>query len=287
MHFLEKLREKLSTRLYTPVEEDLLAALKAELSPEAAALLAGQLEQVSKVQRLYSPTSVEINLYPIKGKKVVRDPTLKFPAEGEIKLGTIVFKKPDTSEPTWKADLYAVNGWLFSIVIRPNPKPVQAFHVEVVSVETVADPMEPSLKVEVKKLGHAPHLEGWLDDWLEEHEATDFSPPLPEQLYTHFLSKVDAKLPDDYPEIVSQLEGLIVENVSILGLSEIYLVHLPDADFYFLAEIHGEGMLGVKEGSQDQKLYFRSYEGDKQEELGTSFRRAVESYLDSSKDIVR
>jgi hypothetical protein len=70
---------------------------------------------------------------------------------------------------------------------------------------------------------------------------------------------------------------MIVCNVSILGISEVYEVHLLEGSFYLLAAVHDRGQLGVASGSRDGELYFLDWGGEAPRRMGKSFRAAVEA----------
>lgn len=104
----------------------------------------------------------------------------------------------------------------------------------------------------------------------------DVVKPLPADQRSQAIGTISAKLPDDYLELTQQCEGLRIENCAILGLAEAYVIALPQASIYVLADCHGEGALGVQSESSDGVVYYLPYDDTAPLNAGTSFQQAVE-----------
>lgn len=255
------------------LELRLLAELGKVLPPQAREILSKQVEGINRVHRS-RPDGKEVNCY----RKPSWDDIPKFPSGAQdVKAITIRFKVPGVG--SWRADLDIVAGHFFSITFDRSPKSITNRGADVVieSVRIHDDPMAPPAG-EPEREALRP-FSGWLKALSERHEIREPSPPLASTERERRLSRLTAKLPVDYPELVSQTDGLVVGNCSVLGLAELHDVVLPDANYYMLGDVHGQGALGVRQDSRDAAVYFLPYEGEKPRPIGDSLRDALEALL--------
>lgn len=258
-----------------PLEKKLLDVLVAHLSSEAQAVLATQIGQVNLVQR--HAGDKEVNLYHMERGKPAWDNVRLFPnASTETKLARISFAAADKSKPL-RVEFWLVHGTLFSLQFTQSPRGIDPERIEIKDVKVLADPMVPVV-AEPRGLIEPDTLRDWPGEWATKWQLTDLREPLSEPQRRQVLEQLDAKLPADYLELVTQTEGLAFDECVVYGLSEVRSVVLPAQNYYILAELADRGTLAVKEGQSDGKIYFVDYEGQ-EEEMGTSFRAAVERLL--------
>ena len=83
--------------------------------------------------------------------------------------------------------------------------------------------------------------------------------------------------------MVQASEGLVIGNVSILGLSQLYEIVMPDCNYYVVAELHSAGVLAIKASTREAAdIYFLDYEGGAPRDMGKSFADAVVALLTRS-----
>lgn len=262
---------------FTSLESRVLDEVSGSLEPAAREIFAGQLKEINLVQR---PAEREVNAYHVRDGRPRRDPALSFPNRAEeLRMATVAFRLPGDSTP-WAADIYTVRGHFFSIVFNSDPKAIRdrGDDILVTSVRLHQDPLE-----EVpERAGHAGPadvpLTGWLRDWERLYRLRDKRPPLERAERERLLGNVAASLPEDYLEVAAQCDGFVVGNCSVLGPSGVHQIVMPDADYYVLVEVEAEGVIAVKAGAGGE-LFYLDYDGTASANLGTSFRRAVETVL--------
>jgi hypothetical protein len=257
-----------------PLERQLVEALSDALDAEAQSLLSKQMAQVNLVQR--HAEDKEVNLYRMERGKPSFEEAARFAGTvSEAEVARISFQVPNVAG-TFRASFWTVNGFLFSIQFSRSPKGIKNATAEIREVELLLDPMA------APPAGRAPAvreaLRGWLREWASEWQVSGLAEPLPEAERQDLVTRIGAELPPDYLEVVAQTEGLKVDGWTIHGLSGVRSVALPDANCHVLAEHEEKGVLCVREGEQQVRLYFYGNEGA-QEELGASFRQAIERLM--------
>ena len=100
-----------------------------------------------------------------------------------------------------------------------------------------------------------------------------------------FLRRIEARLPEDYIQLLKSCEGFSTEDWSINGASGIHLVSLDSGDYYVLAEQNGIGALGVKTKSDDGSLVFLSFSDGNPRYAGITLREGMSLW--SSEEAVR
>jgi hypothetical protein len=126
--------------LFRPYELQALDALRGALTPEAAALLDGQIAGKQLVQRLYG--DAEVNTYPNRRGPQRHDPATAFPNRSpDLRLATVQLRGPTG---TGKVVVHAVNGHLFQLRFSPRPATLgPAAEITVTKATIHADPMAP------------------------------------------------------------------------------------------------------------------------------------------------
>ena len=110
--------------------------------------------------------------------------------------------------------------------------------------------------------------------------------PLGDEQRQRLLREISGALPEDYLLLVGLTEGLDVGNISILGVSQIYEVVMPDWNYYVVAELQSVGVLAVKAHSKESDLYFLDYEGGRPRRMGTTLAEAVKMLITGIKTFI-
>lgn len=265
---------------FTPLENRLLLELQQNLRPAARELLSRQIEGVNLVQR--HTNSCEVNCYSMRSGKPYHNPGYQFPNKGlDVKFATIQFSIPG-SDKDWVVNFHSVDGYLFSIIFTPSPESIQKHEdVQIRDVKILHDMMSANNSSRPLTKRNKAQFTGWLGTWSQKHQLRDVYQPLQESDRHGLLQDYEVSFPQDYLELIRQCEGFLVNNVSILGLSQLYEIVLPDWRYLVLAEIAGEGTLGIREQSNPGYIYFLDYEASNAVEVSKSFREAVEKMLNS------
>jgi hypothetical protein len=276
--------------VFTSLEKRVIKEVEARLEPDAAKLFERQVADINLVQR---QAGRETTCYTIRNGKPLRDASLRFPNRSqELKLATVRFKLPEASAE-WSAELYLVRGHFFSIAFSADPKAIEARGVDLImtAIEIAADPMheaveevthdetggEASRDTNGETSGQA-KLSGWLREWAEKYHLHSLRAPLEEAERARLRARINAALPADYLELSAQCDGLALENFSILGLSDVYPVVMPDADYFVLAQLKDRGVLALR-ADAGLEIYYLAFDGGEVVPLGNSFRHSVESLL--------
>lgn len=100
----------------SPLDKLILDAVRARLDATSSVLWDKQVSEINKVQRL--PDGVEVNFYRMRKGKVSFDPAIAFPNKSEELLIANVTLNLIGSQAPLIAEVWAVNGYLFSIEYR-------------------------------------------------------------------------------------------------------------------------------------------------------------------------
>jgi hypothetical protein len=165
-----------------------------------------------------------------------------------VKLATVKFRDLKQSVD-FKADVYLVNGHIFSIELSRSPRDLSADAVQISDVKILVDPMG------------APATSA------EEASADE---------------EIEAKLPSDYADLVTQTRGREADGVRVLEPGSIRSLVMEDANYAVIAEAQDRGVLAVKKGSASPTIYFLGYEDERPRALGTSLRDAIERLRNDS-----
>ncbi len=126
-------------KTFTPLEDFLLNQFLSHADDELKNITEHQIKYITKAQRLFDWN--EINYYCSKF-----DESFKYPNNDEIVLCVIDFRSKEINKK-YIAKIYAVNGRLFSINVKPGVKEISfKDDLEIISFELVDNPMEYSGK---------------------------------------------------------------------------------------------------------------------------------------------
>lgn len=105
---------------FSPLEERLLASVRAVLPSGARPLFDAQVAAITRVQRL-PPSWNEISFYRIRRGKVDWSEVAAFPCTDEFRLAEVRFT---IKGKRYKASLDCIAGHIFDLTITPSPKKV-------------------------------------------------------------------------------------------------------------------------------------------------------------------
>ncbi len=176
-------RLSLMWRRFSPLEEQLLAAVRDILPPQAQGAFDAQVAGITLVQRL-PPRWTEISFYRLQHGKPNWSGIRTFPRRGEFPLAEVRFS---VRGRRYKATLTSIGGHIFDFAITPGPKAVAfAAWDSAPSARLLSDP----LAVET---GRAPepipaawreflarHPRPPADDWTFHDAATAYGTTLDE-----------------------------------------------------------------------------------------------------------
>jgi hypothetical protein len=276
-----------STRL-SSCERLCLDVWKARLTEPATQILNRQLNAFDFVQRTAGGTVVMFHCADRRAYERWPDDQL-FPRRAEELVAAIVRLEPKArahvsetrTRSTLKATIMLHKGRLSSLEFnkRPDsilPKGLTWAAVEA-TVEIRADPMTPAIEGPDLSLDR---LRGWVRDWLAALEAQHIRPPRPALERDRLLADVDAAIPDDYRELVSQTDGFSVGTCEIHGPAQIRPIMLPESQFLLLAERPDKGVIALQDGEPHPRLYYiDNEEHDVPVLAGASFRNALTRHL--------
>jgi len=259
-----------------PYERACVDAFRGLLSSGAAAILDCQLVRFDLIQR--TPGGRLVALYERKAERYAswRSEDL-FPLRSEERVVARVWLRPtaDINAPEIKADIVLRAGRLSSIEFTKNPKPLKRGS-EVVKVRALTDVMRTEPPLEPASLGELPDdVRKLLRNWAPSGLHRPLSPLQRQEL----IESIDAKLPDEYMQLVAATEGVTISDWQIYGLSQIRKIVQPDANYYLLAEASDYGAIGVAQGSEDSGLYFIDNEGDQPKPVGRSLLAFLDQHI--------
>jgi hypothetical protein len=271
------------SRLY-PFEISAVEEVIKRLPEESGSQLRKQVGAINKVQRLTK--GKEVNLYRIRLGKPSFDDGLKFTGTNdEALLATVSLTDPSGSKARLKAELWLVGGWLFSLLFNKPPKEFFAgSHIHTVQpmiadVKIWFDPMH--LNNTIQQETSIP-LGGWLADWQENEKVSGLRTPLTSDERKAALERIDAVLPADYVDMLSQTNGLTVGEWVIHGAAKVRKIVTTGTSYYVLGETRDCGLV-VQEGSTDGVVGLLDYGDDSlrpmARPIAKSLKDAVENML--------
>jgi hypothetical protein len=262
-------------RTFTPLEKRLLEAVADALPHDARERYEQQLEGVNKVQRLGAAR--EVNLYRMHGGRPYNAPELAFADQRlEAELARVRFRLRG-EEQMRKVSLYAVRGFLFSLVFDPPAGPVSEQNdVSLLDVELMSDPMRQQQPAGARPVLDAGSLSGELGRWHARCGLTEVRRPLNDGEWQKRRSEIPARLPQGYLELTQQTEGFNAGPWKVYGLGETYGISLDQGQYQVLAELRDRGVLAVRHETSD--LYFVPYDGQARKAVA-SFAEEIESCL--------
>jgi len=270
-----------------PVERTILEAVANRLEPSARERLEGQIRETNFVQRQLKGR--EVSLYTLRDGQVKRNPDLRFPHQGdEVKLATVKLVLPSTEK--LRAEVYLVRGHVFSIQFEKPPREAGKDSDEATVTDVVIH-MDPMMRVlpsdtGVSKEPRSVGLGGVWRDWAARNPGYQAFESLASSDRQQYLSAVEARLPDDYRELLEQTEGVTLGELSILGASEIYRVALEDGDHWVIGQDDGRGYLVLRADNIGIVLY-SSIESHETFKIGGSLREALDTLVGGKLELPR
>jgi len=262
-----------------PFEICAIEEVVAHLEGEAGLRLKKQVEAINKVQRISG--GKEVNLYAMSHGKPAFDECLRFSSSGdEALLATVSLASLTGEQDKLRMELWLANGRLFSLVFNKRPRDfflaehLRRVQSRIIDVKIWFNPMHPR---DVSRPEKSVPLSGWLKDWYKKGKINGIKVPLSEQERMAALASIDAALPSDYVDIISQTDGAKIGDCTIHGAENIRKIVLENANYYVLVDTELTGGIVVKEGTQDGELYAIDYEDDSLRPIGKSLKDAIEN----------
>lgn len=257
---------------FYPLEKSILATIT-ERSPEnIKPLLLARIKEINLVQRHMD--FKEINLYAMKGKKVVKNHSIHMPIDiEEYKYATLTMQ---IDNEIFKVDAWVVSGDLFSLTFNRSPKKYMK-RLDIIMLDVRVNCPVPPIKTSPKTVGSISNKQS--RDISPYHE-----PPLTKEALDFYLYQMETKLPDDYLNILSKYNGIVMGNWIVLGIDKVRHVVLQNGCYYVLAESADNKYLIVEDRKQDGKLFFTSHDSDDIVDMGNSLCLALEK-ITETKDI--
>jgi hypothetical protein len=226
----------------TPLEQEVLGALSAELPPAAREILAKQRDAINLVQR--HAGGKEVNLYAMRRGRPCYEEHLLFPLQlEEAKLATLEIAS-STGKTPLRAEVWLVKGWVFSIQFSKAPQEGLQAGARVLSVKVLRDPMMAVADV---------------------HQS-----PNPDELRT--------KLPDQYLGLVPEGHNVSIKDWVVYSLSNIRSVAQRDGNYYLVAEKVDMGAVALKEDDVSGQLYYLDYGDDHGERITVPLREFLDTF---------
>jgi hypothetical protein len=230
------------------VEGQVLGAVAAELSPAAREIFNQQRDLVNLIQR--HADGKEVNLYVMRRGKPFVEEQFLFPLRvTETELATVEMIEAD-EQKSLRAAVWLVEGRVFSIAFNKPPPRNGEKGVEIKRVKILCDPMVPESK-------------GTASDAQRREKI---------------LETVQAKLPDEYLQLVGEGKGVSINEWTVYAVQDIRKIPQRDGNYCLLAEKQDLGALGVKEDESSGQLYYLDYGEDHGEKITVGFRTFLEEF---------
>jgi hypothetical protein len=122
-------------------------------------------------------------------------------------------------------------------------------------------------------------LTGWVRTFAAKWSAKATAHPIAVADRQRIIEQMDAVLPVDYVDLVSQTEGLEVNTWRIHGFADIRRIPQPEHNYFILAESAEGDAIAVRQRSNESEVYFLQTGEEPAVALGKSFVRALEKQL--------
>ena len=170
-------RFSLMWRRFAPLEERLIAAVRAVLPPQAQTIFDAQISSITLVQRL-PPHWAEISFYRRRHGKVDWSDVPAFPRTGEFRLAEVQFSVGGRRH---KATLTSISGHIFDFTVIPSPKAIAFADWDAAPcARLLSDPLTPVSAREPQPI--PPSWQDFLarhrafaDDWTLHDSGTAYS----------------------------------------------------------------------------------------------------------------
>jgi hypothetical protein len=271
-----------------------LGAWSRSLPPEGREVLAGQLARFSMVQRQSGDRLVMFHDLDDRDYAGWPADTL-FALRAQEQRAASVWLLSAQGGQRLRCDVVLHRGRLSSLEFARAPAPLfpgaaaesvplaqagGAGEVEGVRVDGVEPRLDP-LQPQPAPAGRPPAVEaltGWLREWAARWNVEGLKAPLSPAEREAWVKEAGVVLPAGYLDLVAQTDGARVGPVTVYGLGDVRRVLLPDRTVWLLADVPGQGELGVIEEEPGAGLFFFG-ESDEPEPAGPDFRAALEREL--------
>lgn len=270
--------------IFLPYEKAILSAVQSHLSIDAQNIFYKQISLINKVQRLSK--NKEINMYCKKGWKIRFDDTLRFPLDlPEVKLAKVKIKFNDDSNQTYKtinAEIWLVEGHVFSITFNISPLPYLKNSFDIVRVEILEDPMQKTMISTINEVDTS-FIYAWIKQNFPNLEIEKVFAPLLPELINKKLKEFDCVFPDDWLELLRYCDGFKLDKCSVYGLHDARQVNTDENQLIVITEGFGSKLLTINRDKKDGIIYYMDLATDTFEfiDYGKSFKVALVRYLNS------
>ncbi len=231
----------------TQLESQVLSAVSARLSPMAKEIFTRQIGLVNSIQRFSKGKDVNLRIKK-RGKQFLAE-ELRFPLRPETLLATVGMGASN-AKVKFKAEVWLVNGRVFSIEFNKPPRDILKVGANITEVKILHDPMIPASDEAVSDAARRENL----------------------------LRTIQSKLPEEYLELVGEGKGLTINDWVVNGIQNIRKIVLRDGDYYLLAEKIDMGAVGVRAGEASGQVYYLDYGDDRGEKISVSLREFFEKF---------
>lgn len=263
-------------------EKSILKSIESELENRAQKLFRAQLNQVNKVVR--SNSDKEVNMYRMKRGKPSFDKEIQFALDlPEVKLAEVKIEyKNDDKRISLKkltAELWIVNGYIFSLTFNISPKFLKKEPFEITEIIILENPLK-KIELITIKVEHS-YVEKWLKDVLVDFEIKKLFAPFPEEIHKKRTKEFECKLPSDWIELMNYCNGFELEQCSVYGFYNMRQVVTNDTELLILTEGYGSKILSVDKTKNDGHVYCIDVADDtgKFVDFGEYFKEALKKYL--------
>lgn len=231
----------------TALEHQVIAAVSAKLPATARRLFDAQISQVNRIQR--HPSGKEANFYTMRRGKPSMEERFLFPLRTETLLATVRLNLGQ-QEKSLRAEVWLVNGRVFSVDFNKPPGKTPEYEIHVANVKVLRDPMVAASA-----------------DLASEAKRRE-----------EVLATIRSKLPNEYLQLVGEGKGITVNDWGVSGIQDIRKIVQRDGNYYLLAEKEGMGAVGTKEDESSGQLYYLDYGDDRGEKITVSLRKFFEEF---------
>ena len=224
-----------------PLESQVLSAVSAELSLPGRNVFNKQIDIVNLVQR--HADGKEVSLYVMRRGKPVYEEQFLFPMRREVQLA-------DVEMLGGRAEIWLVEGWVFSIHFDKPPKRILELGAEIKKVRILQDPM---IAASADSTSGAKRRE-------------------------EVLATIRSKLPDEYWQLVGEGKEITVNDWVLSGIQDVRKIVQKDGNYYLLAEKVDMGAIGVKEGEFSGQLYYLDYGDGRGEKISVGLKPFLEQF---------
>lgn len=254
-------------------ERKILEKVGSKMGCEARLLFAKQIESKNLVQR--HSNDKEVNFYRMKNGKVENQDEYRFRNRAkELNFARVIIK-PHATERALRADLWAVDGFFFSLTFSRAPKvELENGQFKIVTCELLADVMEEREEGVTPDGVNQIEFGNLLSRLAESGLLKNVIAPAHGEETRRFEELWGNKVPSDYLELINESNGFSFNGWMFLGVNSRYIV-LPTQNIIVLAECPTRGALGTVDDDPTHAVVFCDYEKQTIEPIGFSFFEAL------------